>query len=58
MREGFWWGFVAYAKEKIKFIEKNIKNFSRDKGEAGYKLKNLLGIIFRNVKGLLKIKFN
>ena len=59
MREGFWWGFVAVcSKEKIKFIEKPIKHFSRDKGEAGYKLKNLLGIIFRNVKGLLKIKFN
>lgn len=59
MREGFWWGFVAVcSKEKIKFIEKPIKHYSRDQGEAGYKLKNLLGIIFRNVKGLLKIKFN
>lgn len=31
---------------------------TRLEGEAGYKLKSLPGIIFRNIYGLIKIKFN
>ncbi len=59
MKEGFWWGFVGTCKaQKIKIYEVPIKHYSRNIGEAGYKLKNLLGIILRNFIGLLKIKFN
>ena len=58
MKEGFWWGFVAISlKTKIKFIQKPIVHFERLEGEAGYQLKNLPGIIFRNILGLIKIKF-
>ena len=59
MKEGFWWGFVGLSvSNNIKFIERPIKHYPRSEGEAGYKLKNLLGIIFRNIYGLIKIKFN
>ena len=58
MKEGFWWGFVAISlKTKSKFIQKPIVHFERLEGEAGYQLKNLPGIIFRNILGLIKIKF-
>ena len=59
MKEGFWWGFIGVCLEqKIEFYEVPIQHFRRTSGEAGYKLKNLIGIIMRNFKGLLKIKFN
>tara|TARA_B100000575_G_scaffold293274_1_gene304114 strand:+ start:1381 stop:2079 length:699 start_codon:yes stop_codon:yes gene_type:complete len=59
MKEGFWWGFVGLSvSNNIKFIQRPIKHYPRSEGEAGYKLKNLLGIIFRNIYGLIKIKFN
>ena len=59
MKEGFWWGFVGVCiKQNFKFYEVSIDHFKRDAGEAGYKLKNLIGIIFRNLKGLIKIKIN
>lgn len=59
MKEGFWWGFVGLSiLNNIKFIQRPIKHYPRLEGEAGYKLKNLLGIIFRNIYGLIKIKFN
>ena len=59
MKEGFWWGFVGLSiSNNIKFIQRPIKHYPRLEGEAGYKLKNLLGIIFRNIYGLIKIKFN
>ncbi len=45
-------------KQKFKIYEVPIEHFKRDAGEAGYKLKNLIGIIIRNVKGLIKIKVN
>ena len=58
MKEGFWWGFVGVCKkQKFKIFETPIEHFSRESGEAGYKLKHLPGIILRNIKGLLKIKF-
>lgn len=59
MKEGFWWGFIGLSiSSNIKFVQKPIKHYPRIEGEAGYKLKNLLGIIFRNIYGLIKIKFN
>tara|TARA_B100001996_G_scaffold250097_1_gene193903 strand:+ start:205 stop:903 length:699 start_codon:yes stop_codon:yes gene_type:complete len=59
MKEGFWWGFVGICLEqKFKIYEVPIKHFRRDAGEAGYKLGNLIGIIIRNLKGLIKIKIN
>jgi glycosyltransferase involved in cell wall biosynthesis len=59
MKEGFWWGFIGLSiSSNIKFVQKPIKHYPRIEGESGYKLKNLLGIIFRNIYGLIKIKFN
>ena len=59
MREGFWWGFVGVVKKKkLNFKEVSIKHFKRTKGEAGYKISSLPGIIIRNTLGLLKIKFS
>ena len=59
MKEGFWWGFVGESiKKKYKFKEISIKHYKRLKGQAGYELSNLPGIIFRNMIGLIKIKFN
>ena len=59
MKEGFWWGFVGLCiKQKFRIYEVPIEHFKRDAGEAGYKLKNLTGIIIRNLKGLIKIKIN
>ncbi len=59
MKEGFWWGFVGVCiKQNFKIYEVSIEHFKRDAGEAGYKLKNLIGIIIRNVKGLIKIKIS
>lgn len=58
MKEGFWWGFVGICVlKKIHFYEVPIQHFSRNKGEAGYQLKDLFGIILRNIKGLFKIRF-
>ena len=57
MKEGFWWGFVGVCiKKKISFKEVPIEHFSRQTGEAGYKLTSLPGIILRNFIGLLKIR--
>ena len=59
MKEGFWWGFVGVCKiSNYKIVEVPIIHFKRESGEAGYKLKNLFGIILRNIVGLLKIKFS
>ena len=59
MKEGFWWGFVANClKKNLKFIEVPIKHFPRTKGEGGYKLKDMMGIIIRNVIGLIKIRIS
>jgi glycosyltransferase involved in cell wall biosynthesis len=59
MKEGFWWGFVGLSiSNNINFIQRPIKHYPRLEGEAGYKLKSLPGIIFRNIYGLIKIKFN
>jgi len=59
MREGFWWGFVGVVKKKkLNFKEVSIRHFKRTKGEAGYKISSLPGIIIRNTLGLLKIKFS
>lgn len=56
-REAFWWGFVAIAKKRgISFKQTSIKHFKREKGEAGYKLKDLFGIIIRNSKAMITIK--
>ena len=55
MKEGFWWGFVGVCiKKKISFKEVPFEHFSRQTGEAGYKLTSLPGIILRNFIGLLK----
>ena len=59
MREGFWWGFVAVSKKmKIRFHEVKIQHFKRLKGDAGYKLHQMPGIIYRNIIGLLIIKLS
>ena len=50
---GFCWG----VKKKLNF-KVSIKHFKRTKGEAGYKISSLPGIIIRNTLGLLKIKFS
>ena len=50
MREGFWWGFVAVCKKlKISIAEVPIEHFSRIKGTPGYGIKELPGIIIRNI---------
>ena len=57
MKEGFWWGFIGHCTKKdIKFKEISIEHFRRETGEAGYKLKDLIGIVVRNIIGLIKIK--
>ena len=59
MKEGFWWGFVATCTKYNKNLyEVPIKHYKRTAGEAGYKIKNLLGIIYRNCLGLIKIKIS
>ena len=59
MREGFWWGFVGVSMiNKIKFLEKPIKHYSREIGDSTYKISNILRIVLINTIGLLKIKFN
>ena len=59
MTEGFWWGFVATCKKKqIKFNEVPIQHFERKSGVAGYGVMKLPGIIYRNILGLIKIKFS
>jgi len=59
MREGFWWCFSAVCKKKnFIFKEVKIKHYKRKSGEAGYKFKDLIGIISRNTLGLFKIKFS
>ncbi len=56
-KEAFWWGFVAVSlNNNKKFFEKPIQHFKRDGGEAGYKLKNLFGIIVKNTQAMFKIK--
>ena len=58
MKEGFWLGFVGVCKNHgLTLNETPIEHFERQSGEAGYKLKNLLGIVIRNFVGLIKIKF-
>lgn len=58
MHEGFWWGFVGVClKSNFSFVQKPIMHFKREEGQAGYQLKNLFGIILRNIKGLINIKF-
>ena len=34
-----------------------IDHYKRETGQAGYKIKDLPGIIFRNIVGILKIKY-
>ena len=59
MKEGFWWGFVATCKKiNFNFVEVPIEHFQRKKGESGYEILKLPGIIIRNIIGLLKIKFS
>jgi glycosyltransferase involved in cell wall biosynthesis len=59
MREGFWWGFVATCKKmNINLYEVPIQHFAREKGEAGYSLTKLPGIIVRNILGLFRVKFS
>ena len=59
MKEGFWWGFVATCKKiNFNFVEVPIEHFQRKKGESGYGILKLPGIIIRNIIGLLKIKFS
>ncbi len=59
MKEGFWWGFIGHCtKKNIKFKEIPIDHFRREAGEAGFKLKHLIGIIVRNIIGLIKIKID
>ena len=58
MKEGFWWGFVGICKSHGFILnETPIEHFKRQSGEAGYELRNLLGIIIRNFVGLIKIRF-
>ena len=52
---GFCW---SCEKKKLNFKEVSIRHFKRTKGEAGYKISSLPGIIIRNTLGLLKIKFS
>ena len=46
------------TKNNIKFKEIPIDHFRREAGEAGFKLKHLIGIIVRNIIGLIKIKID
>ena len=43
-------------KKGLVFIEKPIQHFKREHVAAGYKLKDLLGIIYRNCKAMIEIK--
>jgi glycosyltransferase involved in cell wall biosynthesis len=58
MREGFWWGFVGAAlKQKKTFFQYAIKHYERyDGSSVVYKPSKMLGIIFRNIGGLIKLK--
>jgi len=59
MREGFWWGFIATCvKYNKNLYEVPVRHYRRTSGEAGYKINKLLGIIFRNCLGLIKIKIS
>lgn len=58
MKEGFWWGFVGVCKiQNIIIKEVPIEHYGRKMGQAGYKIKDLPGIIIRNILGIIKIKF-
>ena len=58
MKEGFWWGFIGVCKIQKCFIKQvPIDHYKRETGQAGYKIKDLPGIIFRNIVGILKIKY-
>jgi hypothetical protein len=43
---------------QLNFNEVKINHFKRSEGEAGYKLSQMPGIIFRNTVGLFKIKLS
>jgi dolichol-phosphate mannosyltransferase len=59
MKEGFWWGFVgACWKVNIPIDEIQLRHRERFSGDTKvYKLAKMPRIIFRNVIGLLKLRF-
>jgi len=59
IREGFWWGFTgACWKLKIPIEEIQVHHRERTAGDTRiYKFWKMPGIIFRNVIGLLKLRF-
>jgi glycosyltransferase involved in cell wall biosynthesis len=59
IREGFWWGFTgACWRLKIPMEEIQVHHRERTAGDTRiYKFWKMPGIIFRNVIGLLKLRF-
>lgn len=59
MVEGFWWGFVAIClKKKIKIYQINVNHRLRLSGKTNvFHINKIPGIAFRNIFGLIKLKF-
>jgi glycosyltransferase involved in cell wall biosynthesis len=60
MNEGFWWGFIAAAiKLKMSIDQYPIKHYLRYDGATRvYKITKMPSIIFRNILGLIKLRFS
>lgn len=60
MREGFWWGFVgAGLKCEKSILQFSIKHYERyDGSSVVYKPTKMPGIILRNIKGLIALRFS
>jgi len=60
MKEGFWWGFIGAAIKKSKSIQQiNIKHYERYDGQSVvYRINKMPSIIYRNIKGLILLRFN
>lgn len=59
LSEGFWWGFVGWAvRKKLSIRELPVHHRSRLAGETRvYTFTKLPGIAFRNLTGLVQLKF-
>jgi dolichol-phosphate mannosyltransferase len=58
VKEAYWWGFVGAAvMSKKKIIQYDIKHYERyDGSSVVYKFSKMPGIIFRNLRGLIRLK--
>ncbi|PLX28276.1 hypothetical protein C0581_02980 [Candidatus Parcubacteria bacterium] len=60
LKEGFWWGFIGMAvKNNLSLLELPINHKLRHSGETQvYHFKKITSIAYRNLKGLVKLKFS